>query len=149
MGSSFVSIDHEHGFWMLDGFLEIWLRLLALHIKDPTEPGSVATKIRDQWLLASRGYFSGCVPVSMDEAVATDEGKSIVKNAIHSLLHSLEHGPEMINNDALNLLGIEGVRFGSDIEKRRLIEIGNAFLDLIDGKITGTASDTSFVPGCT
>ena len=32
MGSSFVGIG-ERGFWMRDGLLELWLRLLALHIK--------------------------------------------------------------------------------------------------------------------
>jgi hypothetical protein len=34
MGTSFVSIG-DHGFWMTDSILEIWLRLLALHVEDP------------------------------------------------------------------------------------------------------------------
>jgi hypothetical protein len=145
MGSSFVGIG-DHGFWMRDSILELWLRLLALHMEDPTESGSIATTIRDQWLLASRGYFNGCVPVALNEAVATDEGKSMVRTAIHSLLEALTHGPATISKDALNILGIDS-KFGCDVESRRLIEIGRAFLDLIDGKITTTARDSGFMPG--
>jgi hypothetical protein len=36
MGTSFVEIG-EKGFWMQDSILELWLRLLALHIADPDE----------------------------------------------------------------------------------------------------------------
>jgi len=32
-----------------------------------------------------------------------------------------------------------------DVE--RLVEVGNAFLDLLDGKIATTARDSSFMPG--
>ena len=47
MGTSFVSIS-GHGFWIQDSLLELWLRLLALHIEDPVESGGLATTIRDQ-----------------------------------------------------------------------------------------------------
>ena len=43
---------------MRDRILEVWLRLLALHIADP-EQGSIGQQIREGWLLASRGYFLG------------------------------------------------------------------------------------------
>ena len=145
MGSTFVSVG-EHGFWLRDSLLELWLRLASLHIEDPRESGGVATKIRDQWLLASRGYFDGCVPVAIGENIATAEGKRLVRDAIQSLQRSLKLAPANISGDALNLLGIEG-RFGGDIETGRLIEVGQAFLDLVDGKITTTAKDNAPMPG--
>jgi hypothetical protein len=86
MGSTFVEIDGK-GFWMRDGILELWLRLLALHVEDPDE-GSVGRGIRDNWLLASRGHFGGCVPDGLEEAVSTPEGRAVVVAAIQSLIHS-------------------------------------------------------------
>jgi len=50
--------------------------------------------------------------------------------------------------DTLNLLGFSGC-WTEDFETGRLIQVGNAFLDLIDGKVTGTAHKTDFMPGCT
>jgi hypothetical protein len=145
MGTTFVSVG-EHGFWLRDSLLELWLRLASLHIEDPTEPGGVATKIRDQWLVASRGYFNGCVPVDIGEDISTAEGKKLVRDATQSLQRSLKQAPATIGGDALNLLGIEG-RFGSVIETWRLIEVGQAFLDLVDGKITTTAEQDAPMPG--
>ena len=75
MGSTFVSVG-ECGFWLRDSLLELWLRLASLHIEDPQESGGVAAKIRDQWLLASRGCFNGCVPIDFGDDIGTAEGKA-------------------------------------------------------------------------
>ena len=145
MGTTFVNVG-ENGFWLRDSLLELWLRLAALHIEDPVESGSLATTIRDQWLIASRGYFQGCVPIDLDEDLSTDEGKRLVTGAIKSLQKILAHSPEKLDGRAFNLLGIEGT-FTGDIETWRLIEVGQAMLDLIDGKIKTTARDDSKMPG--
>ena len=56
---------------MRDGMLELFLRLLALHLEDPVrQQPHVVRKIRDNWLLASRGYFGGCVPTNLEESVS-------------------------------------------------------------------------------
>src|SRR5262245_59088645 len=106
MGTSFVSIN-DQGFWMRDSVLELWLRLLALHIEEPTEEEIVGRKIRDEMLLASRSYFMGCIPNVLEDAVSTDEGRAIVIQAINSLLKALVKGPEMLDPGTLSLLGIE------------------------------------------
>jgi hypothetical protein len=133
---------------MSDSVLELWLRFLALHVEDPVESGSVATRIRDQWLLASRGSFQGCVPEGLAEAVATPEGDALVRAAIHSLLEALKSAPPQLSRGVLNLLGFASGEFTADVETRQLIEVGQAYLALLDGKITAGASDTSFMPGC-
>ena len=151
MGTTFVCTRRgldAPGFWLTDGILELWLRFLALHIEDPTICGSVATKIRDQWLLASRGYFNGCVPHEMEDAVATAEGAQLVRNAVHALLDALSKGPTQLSAATLNLMGISSGRFVHDIDAWRLVEISQAFLDLLDGKITDDARSTAFMPGC-
>jgi hypothetical protein len=147
MGSSFVGIGGR-GFWMRDWMLEIALRFLALHIEDPPEPaGSTATRVRDQWLLASRGFFNGCVPHDFEGAVSTEEGARLVRNAIESLLEELTHAPRTLSKDVLNLMGFESP-FEKDLGTWRLVEVGRALLDLMDGKITSGPEDTSFMPGC-
>jgi hypothetical protein len=147
LGSTYVSLTHgtrnalPNGFWMHDGLLEVWLRLLALHIEDPVESGTLATTIRDQWLLASRGYFGGCCPHGMEEATATLEGTALVRAAVLSLLKALSQGGDWIAKDRLNLMGIGG--FTRDFETKRFTEISEAFLDLMDGKIM----DKNLYPG--
>jgi|SRR5579862_6856646 len=153
MGTTFVTLARETsgsepGFWMRDGMLELWLRLLALHLPEPTNIGEhqASIEIRNRWLLASRGYFGGCVPHNMEEACSTQAGCDVVRIAINSLLGALDLAPKSLDSDTLDLLGVEGVRFAT-IERRSLQEIGHAFLDLLDGKITCTASSTDVMPG--
>jgi len=131
---------------MRDGALELWLRLLALHIEDPDEGDIRTREIRDGWLLASRGYFGGHVPVALDEAVHDAAGRQIVVEAIYALMEALKRGPEKLDRGTLNVLGIEG-EYCADYDSSALLEVGQAFLDLIDGKIQSTAADISFVPG--
>ncbi|WP_088259203.1 hypothetical protein [Fimbriiglobus ruber] len=147
MGTTFVRIGGR-GFWMLDSVLELWLRLLALHVEDPVESGAPATKIRDQWLLASRGFFTGCVPEGLEAAVSTPEGDKLVREAIGSLMESLRSAPPHLSTGVLNLLGFVGGEFTTDIETWRLVEVGHAYLALLDGKVTSGPSDSSFMPGC-
>jgi hypothetical protein len=153
MGTTFVTLSREFseketGFWMRDGMLEIWLRLLALHLPEPTDSGEHRTtiEIRNRWLLASRGYFGGCVPHSLGDACATPEGRAVVRCAIDSVLAALGKGSTPLDAGTLDLLGIEGVQFAS-IERRWLQEIGQAFIDLLDGKITCIVSSTEVMPG--
>ncbi len=147
MGTTFVGIGGR-GFWVRDSLLELWLRLLALHVEDPAESRSLATKIRDQWLLASRGFFTGCVPEGLEEAASTPQGEALVRDAAHSLLAALKAAPSHLSKDVLNLMGFSGGTFTTDVETRRLVELGQACLDLLDGKITLGPGDTSFMPGC-
>src|SRR3954470_22521914 len=96
MGTTFVALEDRRGFWMRDSILELLLRFAALHVEDPPEPGSLASVIRDQWLLASRGWFSGCVPHDLGNAASTAEGRKIVEAAIESLLKALSSAPAVI-----------------------------------------------------
>lgn len=157
MGTTFVSLKthkaslNEPGFWMKDGMLELWLRLLALHLPEPTNTGAqLATiEIRNKWLLASRGYFGGHVPHSMEYVSETQERREVVRIAIHSLLAALSKSNTPLHADTLNLLGNEAGQFTAPIERKWLEDIGHAFLDLLDGNISGVVSSTEIMPGST
>ncbi|MCA9617381.1 MAG: hypothetical protein KC731_00070 [Myxococcales bacterium] len=153
MGTTFVSLSRkpsaeDPGFWMRDSMLEVWLRLLALHLPEPTDAGEYThtPRIRGQWLLASLGHFMGWVPHGMEDACATEDGKATVRLAITSLLHALGQSEAPVDANTLNLLGIDR-QFTTPIERRWLRDIGHAFLDLLDNKIAQVASSTEVMPG--
>ena len=150
------------GFWMKDDMLELWLRLLALHVDEPrdysanpetgdTGEAKLARKIRDEWLFASRSYFPGCVPHCLEAAVETELGQLIVRKAVVALNTALAR-TDSLSPEFLNLLGFDdwggdGTSWTRAIEGARLREVGQAFLDLLDGKIQGANHDCAFMPG--
>jgi hypothetical protein len=153
MGTTFVTLSRDTsepavGFWMTDAMLELWLRLLALHLPEPEDDGKqqAAVAIRNQWLLASRGYFAGCVPHGMEDACATPEGREIVRLAIDSLLAALRRAPVTLDATTLNLLGMEG-EWTAPVARARLQDVGRAFLDLLDGRITRTTLSADVIAG--
>jgi hypothetical protein len=145
MSTSFVSIG-GNGFWMNDSILELFLRLVSLHIEDPKEAASAAHKIRDGWLFASRGYCTGFCPVDLEEHTNTSEGKTIVLAAIESLLKALKDGPTTLDKDVLNILGMSG-EFTQNFESARLIDVGESFAALIHGHSFGGPGSGSPMPG--
>jgi hypothetical protein len=134
---------------MSDVILELWLRLLALHLPEPTDAGeNVATPdVRNRWLLASRGYFNGFVPHDMELACSSVEGKAVVRAAVESFMQSLNQSGAPLDSGTLNLLGIEGRMFTTPIDRQVLRDVGYAFLDLLDGKICDAADSTNVMPG--
>ncbi len=133
---------------MRDSMLELWLRLLALHLPEPNDYGEheSTTEIRNRWLLASRGYFTGFVPHSMEFACSTPENRAVVELSIKSLMSALENSSSVLNADVLNLLGNEGCEF-NEVDRDRLLDIGYAFIDLMNGQIDATAHSTEIMPG--
>lgn len=146
MGTTFVTLDDTTGFWMRDGILELWLRLLALHIEESPNDDFLGRKIRDQWLLASRGYFNGHVPHDLETYANSNDGQQIIRKAIQLLMIKLKQISENLDGPTLGLLGIEGTILNS-IETYRLIEVGDAFIRLMDGKIDYDVTSTEFMPG--
>lgn len=153
MGTSFVSLEttddeNEIGFWMRDSVLELWLRLLALHVPEPDRDNrKLSYEIRNHWLLASQIHFNGCVPHMLEDDASTEEGRVIIRAAIHSLLPRLQKAPPILNEKILDLPGFEE-SWNFEFETFRLIEVGEAFLALLDGKLTCTVRETNFMPGC-
>ena len=146
MGTTFVTIDNSTGFWMRDGILELWLRLLSLNIEETPDEEFLGRKIRDQWLLASKGYFGGHVPHDLETFGNTEQGRQIVRMAIESLMTKLKNAQQHLDGPTLDLLGIGGTLV-HPLETRRLIDGGQAFLNLIDGRINSDCRSTEFMPG--
>jgi len=158
MGSTFVTLGRdvngrctaevkdEVGFWMNDAILQLWLRLLALHIVETGQPSNFIAVIRDQWLLASQHGFVGMVPHDLDKATATDEGLHVVRNAVISLDHVLRDATEPLPPQELNLLGLAAT-FNVSIDPEDLRDVASAFLDLLNFNIQSTTSTQGPYPG--
>lgn len=164
MGSTFVTLGRDVngavavsnavGFWMNDGILELWLRFLSLHIEEPLPDDEthsmLVQKIRDKWLLASREHFMGCVPHGLEDATSTELGMKIVRTAVCSLSDALSESPKTLSAGVLNLMGLsDGWPRDFDFETERLQEVASAFLALLDGHITSTTAEVSYMPGST
>jgi len=150
VATTFVTLDRtdpseSKGFWMQDWCLELWLRLLALHLPEPTDSGEHAatTMIRDQWLSSSKGC---CIGGVLEDAGATPEGRDVVRIAVNSLLVDLNRQSAPLDPATLNLLGMEG-SWGEPVDRQPLREVGQAFLDLLDGKIKTGPSSVEIMPG--
>ena len=98
-------------------------------------------------LLASRGYFGGCIPHKLEETLSTADGRAIALRAIDSVKAALEAGPALLDHGTLNLLGFYEGNFVRGVETSRLIEVANAFKDLIAGRIECDVTSTAFMPG--
>jgi hypothetical protein len=145
MSTSFVNIN-GNGFWMNDSILELFLRLLSLHIEDSREEQSPARKIRDAWLFASLGYCTGFCPVDLEMHTNSPEGNAVVLAALESLLAALKNGPPTLDKGVLNVLGTGG-GFTQDFESTRLIEVGESFAALINGQVFGGPGSNIPMPG--
>jgi hypothetical protein len=153
MGTTYVTITdgvtgEEPGFWMQDGMLALWLRLLALHLPEPNDLGEHKSTylIRNDWMRATSVYFGGCIPHRMENAFATPENQHVVRSAIESLTTHLRQSDSPLDADTINLLGIDGRQY-TNVQRSTLIDIANAFNDLFNGRINATAHSTDIMPG--
>ena len=148
MGSSFVSFDGEHGFWSADRWLELYLRLLLLHLEDSPDRRSPCHAIREQWHVASSGACGGWVPVFVDEVKLSLEGVRLMLNAIASLSRGLEQVPPTLDKRVIRLLWDDQYDrpWPDEVETRGLVEISEALVKLIKGEMASTAADEVYVP---
>lgn len=147
MGTTLVTIDQAHGFWMRDECLELWLRLLALHLDEAPEVQTYVRPIRDQWLLASKGYFGGCVPHALEQFAAEPQSLAVIEAAIIELGGRLTSSMAPLERETLDLLGMDADAFKSSLDRQRLIDVADAFQLLIRGEIREGCSSTDLMPG--
>lgn len=153
MGTTYIragSANHAHpGFWMRDGLLELWLRLLALNLEEPGPEDDVRNhllrRIRDQWLMASRSGFGGCVPHGFEEFTADPVGMEIVKNAVERLNSALERSQRDLSPTVLDLMGWYDHQPFGEVAYWRMKDVAQSFLDLLNGHFDPAKAD--HVPG--
>ncbi|MFD1986181.1 hypothetical protein ACFSOZ_27425 [Mesorhizobium newzealandense] len=145
MGTSFVAIG-DKGFWMQDSVLSLWLRLLALNLESKPDRADPVMLLRDEWLWQSETEIVGTMDAHLDGAAGDAATKAAVVAAIERLLKALSRHGDELPASTMNLLGFTN-SWGLDYQTKGLVEVGNAFLALLAGKIDSEANSTEFMPG--
>lgn len=150
MSSTFLTFDNQTGYWVNDGDLRLWIRLLALNFEYAVKgkEAEALNCLRNKWLLAShRSTLSaGNVPYEVPEYLRIDAVKAEVLKANEMLIQRLSTVGENIDGRVLNLLGLQGIYCGS-FPTKMLNEFGAAFGHLLEGKRGLSPDDSSFMPG--
>jgi hypothetical protein len=145
MGSSFTQF-RDKGFWSRDGLLEVWLRIMCLHMEGEAHSPGWQHNLRDTWLLASAGYFNGCVSASLDEFVTDDERVSVILRVSQRSIQSLRAFGAFVPAPFLNALSIDGTEFTADWPIEWFERIADRFTLLLRGELTTDASTSPTLP---
>jgi hypothetical protein len=144
MGSSFTEF-HGKGFWSWDPLLEAWLRVLSLHLGDDVHKPGWQHDLRDQWLLASTGYFSGWVSPSLDEFLTTEERVVAILQASERCISSLRSFGAFVPATFLNALVFANPS-GADLPIEWFDLIAARFTALLRGELVTDASTSPVLP---
>ena len=144
MGNSFTKFRGK-GFWSRDWLLEVWLRVLSLHMGDDVHKPGWQHDLRDKWLLLSNGGFSGWISPSLDDFLTDDERIAAVLRASERSIQSLRAFGATVPAAHLNALGLEG-GFGKDLPIEGFELINDHFTKLLRGELTTDASTSPTLP---
>jgi hypothetical protein len=144
MGSSFVSLN-DYGFWISDGFLQLWLHFLAQQVDAIPEAPDWLQNAGDYWRIQSKWGGVGCVDAGLDDYAATPEQVDLLITLSHQALTTIHNYGDVLSTEQLNSLDLAGV-WTKDIPTRKMIALGQQFIKLLKGELTSTASSQDSLP---
>ena len=144
MGSSFTDFRNR-GFWCNDQLLEAWLRTLSLHLDNDVHQSGWLHDLRDKWLLASAGFFNGCVSASLDEFLTDSDRVAVVLKASERNIQNLRAFGSYVPVAHLNGLGLSG-QFTADFPIEWFELINERFTALLRGQLSTDASTSPTLP---
>lgn len=141
MGSSFTSF-HERGFWTRDASIELWLHLLATEVGRLDEVPAWLCEAADDWMTQATVGMTGCVSAGLDRYASTADRVTVLLSLSDSALASLRARGAVLSRAWLNSLGLGGPDsyFTADVPADIFLRTGEAFIQLLRGEITWTAS---------
>ena len=143
MGHSIVAID-GNGFQTKDHWLELWLRMLALHLQpllprawdEATERELRLHELRDIWLLYTDQPQNGCVMAAEERIVEHDDVRCAVLEAARLVLEKLRASGPVIDRARLDFV-IRDHGWLRDPPTEPVIRVGEAFVRLLEGEADG------------
>jgi hypothetical protein len=145
MGSSFTEYQN-FGFWSKDWLLESWLRMLALNLPDKVYELCWLRDLRDDWLLQSAGLFTGFVSPNLDQYLSHGDRRALITESAKSLKAKIHLFEDRIPVAYFFALGISFVPYREWVPREDLESIAARFIDLLEGKLTTTASTSPTLP---
>lgn len=132
MGSSFTRF-RDKGFWCRDTLLQLWLRVLCLHMDHNVHVAGWERELRDKWLFASSGE-SCCPTALLDEFLTDGDRVSYILRVSERSIQSLRaFGPYVPAAFLSALLG--GGKCEADWPVEWFERIANTFAMLLRGEL--------------
>jgi hypothetical protein len=111
---------------------------------DVHEPGW-QHDLRDKWLLASAGFFSGCVSPSLDDFLTDSDRIAAILRASGRRMQSLRIFGAYVPAAHLSALGLAGP-FTADLPTEWFELISRRFTSLLRGELNTDASTSPVLP---
>jgi hypothetical protein len=146
MGSSFTSF-HDRGFWTRDASLELWLYLLATEVRRLDAAPEWLREAADDWTTQATVGMTGCVSAGLDDYASTPDRVAALLSLSNSALASLRARGAVLSMAWLNSLGLGGPdsHFTADVSVETFLPTGEAFIQLLRGEITWTATSAPLI----
>ncbi|MGI5162373.1 hypothetical protein [Microbispora sp. CA-102843] len=145
MGRSFIEYK-DRGFWTVDAYVRLYLRLLCLEIDAlPERPGWLAEAREDWHLRATEDWFNGFIGLALDEYVGDDTVRAgeLLELLDRARLHALSFG-RYVPVNLLLLCGLaEDGGYSTEeslVHTETVAACGDAISRLLKGEITWDAA---------
>jgi hypothetical protein len=146
MGKSFTEF-RRRGFWARDTSLELWLRLVALHLRYRERIEDAAFRdLRETWLTATSGC-QGCVGESADlnRVLSNDDLVRVALEASDEALKAIRRLGPKLDQKYLNALGLPGT-FVADLDAWKVVQVGEHFIRLLRGELQWEVRSSPLLP---
>lgn len=138
MASSFVCFK-EHGFWVADALLEIWLYCLAAEANRLPEIPNWLCEAAENWQLQAQGISTGAIYAGLDETLTNPPRVDLALALCQAALQA--HG------DFVRHASLPGFpRNPGRITTSEMSRLAVQFARLLKGEVTSTASSPEALP---
>lgn len=148
MSSSFTEFRAK-GFWSHDVILEVWLRVLTLHLGSDASSEGWQRELHDHWLSESSGNSCGFISPALDEFLTDEDRLAVVLRSSEEGINRLNQFGDFVPFAFLNSLGIETAfppYFSSDHPIEWYNLVASRFMALLKGELTADAANSPTVP---
>lgn len=141
MATSFVRFK-EHGFWVDDALLELWLYCLAAEANRLPEIPVWLMGAAKNWQLQSQGISTGAIYVGLDETLTSPSRVALVLALCQSAQATLQsHG------DYMRYAYLPGFPWNPGrITTSEMSRLAVQFARLLKGEVTSTAASSEALP---
>jgi hypothetical protein len=147
VGSSFTEF-RGCGFWARDPSLEVWLYLLARELGDMGDRPEWLSVARQDWHVKATAGFGGCICANLDEYITSPDRVELIVRLSNRVLVWLQKQGPLISASLLNSFKTGGADsfFTRNVEIHKFICVGEAFVQLLEGKLKTTAKTSPVLP---
>ncbi|HEX8330381.1 MAG TPA: hypothetical protein VF629_22815 [Hymenobacter sp.] len=131
---------HDHGFWCNDAYLEVWTLLFVKEVEKGQFHANSKLKDRvvNDWYLAATVGFVGCIDLSLDDIITSDEDRAFLLNVAEVLNAHLSSLPIGLPVATMAVIEneIRGEKWPVPPLTNSILKVGVLFSQLMRGDLT-------------